>query len=129
MNLLEKAKKYKDGIQIIVDWLGKDGVTVDSERAQNRADICNGVKTGDPCFLNYRETALHKNLGEGIKKLVEIKNDAALRVKGEKSLGQCGLCQCHLAAKVWIPRELITSRTTEGDMSLYPDGCWIKKET
>lgn len=128
MSLLETAKKYAKGIQIVSDWLGAGGVTVGYKTAQNRADICTGRNSDHRCPFNVVEPSAAKIAGESLKKLVEIKNSAQLRVQGEKSLAMCGVCQCHLATKVWVPIHHVRKHTPDAIANMLPIHCWQRKE-
>lgn len=126
--LLDIANKYVKGARIISDWLGAGGVTVDRELAQDRADICSGRNSDHRCPFNVSEPGAAAIAGESLKKLVEIKNDAQLRVQGEKSLGMCGVCNCHISTKVWTPIRHVKKHTTDGIAAALPFHCWQRKE-
>lgn len=126
--LLEIAKKYAKGLQIVSDWLGEGGVTVDHATAQHRADICTGRNSDHRCPFNVVEPGAAKVAGESLKKLVEIKNSSQLRVQGEKSLAMCSACRCHLATKVWVPIRHVKKHTPNAVIAMLPFHCWQRKE-
>jgi hypothetical protein len=128
MSLLEIAKKYDTGAQIIADWLGAGAIPVSQEAGQARADVCRGVATGNPCPYNTFESGFEHLFGESLKKIVEIKNEAKLRVDGEKSLHGCDICGCHLKTKIWTPMQHIRKHTSDDEFRKLPTFCWQRKE-
>ena len=101
MNLFDRVASIDRGVEVISDWLGDGGVTVDKTKAQARANIC--LK----CPQNRSGSKIIACVAEAIKKHVEVKNKLGLRVTGEKSLNECSVCLCCLRLKVWVPIEVI----------------------
>lgn len=129
MNLLQIAEKYQDGKNIMLDWLGDGGAVVPTADAQARADICTGRTSGAPCCHNFPESAVESFIGEALKKIIEIKNEAGLRVQGNKSLGVCSVCKCHLATKVFTPMKHIRKFTSDEEFKKLPGFCWQRTES
>jgi len=127
-DLLQFAKKYTNGAQLVMDWLGSGGKTVSQELAQGRSDVCTGRLSGRPCPENVHESFMAESAGEAIRHLVQIKNDALLRVDGELHLGGCAICKCHMRTKIWTPMEQILKYTEKDEMLTHPIHCWIRKE-
>lgn len=126
MNLLERAKQFKDGAKTILDWLGAGGMCVSQQQAQKRADICISGYNGMPCPFNVDEPIIERTIAAAVKKQVELKNNLALRVVGEKSLHQCRGCGCILRLKVHVPIENLGLE--ENDLQFYPTFCWMVHE-
>lgn len=121
MTLLERARHMKDGVSILLDWLGSDWMPVDKELAQSRADVCL------QCPLNKLQFSLTGEIAMAIKRQMELKKHLSMRVKGEKSLGQCEGCGCYLRLKVWERLERILP--TPEERGNYWDQCWLLKES
>jgi hypothetical protein len=121
MNLIERARQYRDGADTIMEWLGSGAVTVDPATAQRRADIC--LK----CPLNVQESAITEVMASAIRMQVELKNNLQLRVKGEKSLKSCSACGCVTRLKIWIPLKDIMPDPIE--LEKFDERCWLRNET
>lgn len=113
MNL---AEKYAIGATTIMDWLGDGARPVEKELAQSRADICIA------CPHNKAGYSL-ATFAATVKFLMEIKKRERLRVDGEKSLGICEVCGCHIATSIWTPIEHIAQYT-----DTMPEHCWKTAE-
>ncbi len=122
MNLFALASHYYDGIRIVKDWVGEGGHVVSGDKSQERANSCL------PCEFNVKAISLEKETAEAIKKIVELKNHLKLRVNGEKKLGSCAKCSCHLPTKVHTPLEYIMRYTEIEELKKYPEHCWLRKE-
>ena len=120
MNLIERAKQFKEGAQTIMDWLGAGAQKVHPTLAQSRADVCLR------CPLNVKQSAMTEAMADAVKKQVEIKNRLQLRVKGEKSLLSCAACGCVTRLKIWLPIENILPEDQERHK--FDPECWIFKE-
>lgn len=121
-SLLERAKSIADGARVIFDWLGHGGVCVSQEQAQTRADVCAN------CPENKPSDMLTKDVADAIRKHLEVKNRLQLRVNGEKSLQQCGVCLCNLRLKCWVPIDVIRKHMNDGELERFPEHCWQKTE-
>lgn len=128
MSLLDFAKRMGTGTEIVFSWVGSGGNTVTQHEAQLRSDICTGRLSGVACPYNVAENFFTGSAGETVKKLVEIKNGSKLRVRGEKSLGNCAVCKCHLRTKIWTPMEHIRKHTTDDELRELPPICWQRVE-
>jgi hypothetical protein len=124
MNLLE----ITNGAQIIIDWLGAGGKTVSDAQAQTRADICTGRINGRPCEHNVSDSWITGAAGESARKLLSIKNNAQMRVDGEKRLHTCDACSCYLRLKVWTPLDHLLKHTTTEELANLPEFCWQRNE-
>lgn len=128
MSLTDAAKQLGRGSEIICDWLGNDGRTVLYETAQNRADVCTGRISGKACPHNVPENIVAGFVGDSVKRLLEIKNKANLRVQGEKSLRGCDVCGCNLRLKIHVPFAHIKKFTPQEELDRHPEFCWMQKE-
>ena len=95
---------------------------VERSLAQTRADIC--LK----CPLHIKGSAVVGAAAAVIKKALEIKNLANLRVAGEKQLRTCSVCQCEMRLKIWEPRAKILQNTTDEELINFHRDCWIRSE-
>ncbi len=110
------------GVQTLREWLGEDGITVERELAQQRAEVCK------KCPHNTEGNALLGAAAEAVKRHVEFKNKVLLRVDGEKSLGLCDICGCYLKTKIWIPINLIRRHMPAGEWEKFPSPCFQRDE-
>ena len=120
-SLLERAKSFPRGAEIIAGWLGSGANVVDGATAQRRADICLG------CKANVKANLFTETVAEMIKRSVGLKNHLGLRVNGEKKLGECSVCLCSLKTKVHVPGELIQKHKLQGEDELFEIAnpkCW-----
>lgn len=122
MNLPAIYEKYKDGLLIVRDWLGSTEQPVLQGVAQKRANTCL------QCPHN-RPSALTTHAGAMLKRVMEIKNHAQMRVNGEKQLGQCDICLCDNRTKIWTPIDHILNHTDANELAQYPGHCWIWSES
>lgn len=122
MNLIERAKQYANGLEILRDWLGHDGFAVDPARSQGRANICL------QCPHNVSGFSVAESVAIAIRNHVELKNSLELRVEGEKSLHTCEICQCSLRLKVHVPMALIRGHMRPEESGRFPDYCWQRTE-
>lgn len=123
MNLIEMAKQYAGGIQILRDWLGEDACIVDSMHSQRRAIIC------QICPKNRRGWFIPRRVSQAIKKQVALKKNLSLTVLNEKKLKTCKVCRCPVALKIWLPLEYITRYMRADEFAKYPSNCWIVTES
>lgn len=121
MNLIEQAKRYKDGAIILKDWLLGGAEIVDREVAQKRASVCL------LCPLNQDGLRIAESVSAEIRKQVELKKHLQLRVNGEKGLKTCAACLCPLRLKIWIPLALVLPDDEE--RSKLDAKCWLINET
>lgn len=132
MNLLDTAKQIVGGVDTLRDWIGAGGAAVSLEEAERRALICSSGdvdRDGKPaaCRFNVAPNWIQENLTHPvaiqIKRIIEIKNKANLKVSSEDSLNICKCCGCALKTKVWVPMEHIDKHNV---FYKLPDFCWIK---
>jgi hypothetical protein len=121
MTLLEKAYQVVGGVEAITSWLGSGGVVVHQEEAQSRANICLA------CPKNVEVGFTTSAAANAARKILEIKNDSSLRVKGEKQLHKCESCGCVLRLLVWEPQSRVTKHLTAAERSVLPSHCWKLK--
>lgn len=120
MNLIEQAKRYKEGAETLRDWLLGGAEIVDKGVAQNRASVCLS------CPLNQDGLKIAETVSAQIRKQVELKKHLQLRVNGEKQLKTCAACLCPLRLKVWIPLALVLPDDEE--KSKLDARCWLLNE-
>jgi len=121
--LFDRVKAIPRGIETLREWIGdEDGIPVSPELAQKRANIClkcPRLETGG--FVTEIVAA-------AIKRHLEVKNDLGMRVNGEKALGRCGMCQCEMRLKVWVPLSIVRRQLTPEEFSSAPTPCWQTEE-
>ncbi len=120
MNIFQRVAAYANGAQVIKEWLGEGGITVDKELAQKRADIC------ITCPLNVKDWTITDSVASAIRRQIEIKNQLNLRVDGEKSIHSCAACGCATRLKLWIPiRNILPDEAERGN---FDSKCWLLSE-
>lgn len=120
MNLYERACKYIGGSETLLEWT-VDGIVVDQELAQKRADTC--LK----CPMNVKDYPIIEVIGLVIKKQLELKNNLKLRVAGEHGLHSCSVCGCPMRTKIWC--EIKRIMPTEKERTEFHPNCWILSES
>jgi len=121
VNLLEKAQKLAHGAATLAEWIGDGGHTVDRELAQGRADIC--LK----CPKHNNNFSWAEPVANAIKRQMELKNHLMLRVNGERQLHVCGVCECPMRLKIWLPLRRVLPELHE--INDYDPSCWLLNET
>lgn len=121
MNLTDVARRYKDGLETIIEWLGSGGICVDIPIAQERTSIC--LK----CPHNVKGGIIPESVASAIKRQVELKNEIGLRTHGMKDLHTCELCTCFLPLKIFVPLENLGIDEKEA-LESWPHFCWIYTE-
>lgn len=117
-SLLERFKHLPHGAHAIMSWLGAGGIAVDNQTAQARANVC--LK----CDKRIKDEPITGTVADGIRKILELKNKAGLRVMGEKQLGTCGVCRCVLRLKVFEPQAQVEKEITNEERPKFPAYCW-----
>lgn len=111
-------------VQFLLNWKLKGGKLVTQEIANERAAICG------QCHNNLPSSEVRKsccggkgaaNAAVAVARKVIIQNKATT---SDKKLLTCGICQCDLKIKVWIPSEALV---IPEDINAYPTFCFIKK--
>lgn len=122
------VKKTAAGIKVVTEWLGSGLRPVDKALAESRAAVCvECPKNGDPNWLQKLDAIA----AEGVKKLIEIRNDLRLETTHDKKLFTCTSCDCKLSLKVFAPLNHILANTSpEIKAALNQDNpkCWILSE-
>lgn len=122
------VKKTAAGVAIIRDWLGGGLRPVDKALAELRASVCIICpKNTDPNWIQKLDAIA----AEGIKKLIEIKNDLRLETSHDANLHTCSSCDCKLTLKVFAPIEHILANTgpeTKAALNQENPRCWILTE-
>lgn len=124
MNLINRISSYLNALPILLEWT-VSGRVVDEDEAQDRADICTGRKTGNPCPKNKEDFQLAEDIAAFFKQHVELKNKMQLRVQGEKQLYTCAGCGCPLKTKVWLEWRYVKPDAEEKNK--FDQRCWLLK--
>ncbi len=126
MSLLGKLLLDAKGVALLKDWLGEGGEPVPRTQASDRAWICDTCPNNQ--FPNWWEK-VKEAVAAVIRRQLEIKHEAGLRVEAEDRLHLCKQCGCCLKLKVHVPINHIMAHTNKETFYLFPDWCWIVKET
>jgi hypothetical protein len=126
MNLLNEIQHDIVGVAILKDWLGDGGETVSAPRAEARAFVCLNCPWHNPS--NWWTIHFKEPIARAIRRTLEYKNKANLKLSCEDRIGECDKCKCCLRLKAWVPIEHVDAHTNLGDLNEYPDFCWIKRE-
>ena len=121
MSLMNRIASIDRGVEVISNWIGEGATTVTPTLAQKRADICL------QCPQNKDGSKMIEAIAVAIKKHLNVKNQIGLRVKGEKSLKECGVCLCCLRLKVWVPIDYIRRQMMDGEEEMFRTAnqeCW-----
>jgi len=120
-----KIANAKAGIGAIKDWLGDGLSSVDQSVAETRAFVCVA------CPLNQEGDFWQRMEGvaaQGIKLLVEAKNEMKMTTSHDAQLRSCMACDCWNATKVWVPLPHILNNTKPDTYAKLHPSCWIKTE-
>lgn len=125
MSLWDDAKKFS---ATAVEWWGDGGHP--DPRAQDRADVCSGRLTGNPCPHNYQGGwIMPQKVADTVRRWFELKNHLKLRVEGEEKLGHCEICNCGLSLKIHVPRQTTLNHTPDEEYAKLPEWCWMRTES
>lgn len=125
INLLDQVRYMARGSAILLEWT-LDGIVVEQNMAQSRADVCTGRLSGNRCPNNVHYE-FSETVGTAVKRIVALKNRLKLRVHGEKQLLACSACGgCALKAKVW--KELSSILPDDEEREKLNPQCWILAE-
>lgn len=119
------AGVVKSGLQITGSWLGKGGVPVSKDLANQRAEICSTCpKNGRGSWTRYFTVPAAALL----KKEIERRNKMKLSTPFDEKLNVCEVCNCPLHLKVHTPlADIVDNMKPEVRTDLDPR-CWILKE-
>lgn len=120
MNILRRASQLANGVEVIREWLGEDGMVVDQDTAQHRANTC--IK--NKCPANITGFSVATWVAKVIRRHLEVKNQTGLRVHGEKQLHTCKECGCVLRLLIWEPQDRVTRHLSDLEKTKLPDYCW-----
>jgi len=121
MSIAEKARQYRNGIDVLKDWLGDGANPVEKELAQTRANTCL------QCLSHTTHYQFTETIANAVRIQIGLKNKLQLRVDGEKQLHTCSVCGCAMRLKVHVPIEHIALDADE--RKDYPECCWLLKES
>lgn len=107
------------GTKAMGDFIVAGMPLVDKDLAASRAQTCSR------CYFNVPTQGCAPCVGLA-SAILSI--SGANKTPSDASLKSCACCSCSVAAKVWIPAEIINKSTTAEQMHRFPDFCWQKKE-
>lgn len=126
INLLDQVRHMARGAAILLEWT-IDGIVVEQQQAQKRADVCTGRLSGEKCPNNVHYE-FNEQVGNAVRRVVALKNRLKLRVHGEKQLLACSACGgCALKAKVW--KELSSILPDDDERAKLDPKCWLLTES
>lgn len=120
--VVRRVASVAKGSVAIADWLGKGGSPVSQETADLRAAIC------ADCIQNDEGPVLERMVASRVQKFIGLKNDMQLKTPSDDKLKTCGVCDCVLKLKVWMPIAMVLSHTSEEELASFPSNCWIPAE-
>lgn len=122
--VVAKIEKAKAGVGAIMEWLGDGLKPMDAKTANARALICAA------CEFNQEPTGLqaaYEKVADGLKLLMNAKEDMKLATNYDDRLKTCQQCDCALKLKVWAPMEHVKNHTSAKVLATLPNFCWIRK--
>lgn len=108
----------------------KGAKPVTKDEAEGRAAICAGHSPETRCPQNKKGSFKDwfvASVAKGLTELVALMNSQNLTTTRDKDLGTCAACSCPMAAKVWVPLEVIKKHMPAGDVAKLDPRCWITK--
>lgn len=103
-------------MRVVTNFVSQGGKLVDSELANQRADIC----VDCPFNVPIRGCMGCSGIIPRLMKLV-----GGRTTPYDNMLRGCGVCGCQLRAKVHIPAHVMSG---VDDPMLFPDHCWVRQE-
>lgn len=123
--VVEKVRKYTQGIAVLLDWLGTGAKTVPQEQADRRAGVCVTCAKNIPGDWESYFTTM---AAEKIRKQLEVRKEMAIRTAPDDRLSICEACRCVLKLKVWVPIETAARKLTPEMRAELDPKCWILEE-
>jgi hypothetical protein len=117
MNLFQRARLYRDGMRILLDWTHNSGELVAKEVAQARANVCAA------CPKNVKDWPVTEAVAQAIKQHVGLKNSLGVKLDNEDKLMTCSACGCVNSLKVWLPIQFVYP--TEEMKAKLDAKCWL----
>lgn len=119
------VKRTTAGVKLVMDWLGGGMTAVAPDKAEARATVCVACPlNGDPNWIQKLDAVA----AEGVKHLVELKNDLKLQTSHDAALHTCQACDCHLPLKVWAPIDVIRDNMNAETKARLDQKCWVLHE-
>lgn len=103
------------------EWIG-DGRTVPQSEANERSSTC--LDCPKHVIKPVQEIMTSKVAGI-VQRQLEMKAAMKLSVDREPELHTCGICECWLPLKVWLPIE--RAREVTPDWQSFPGNCWLHR--
>lgn len=113
------------GVLTLANWLGDDGVPVETSLSEQRAAVCTG------CPKNVKGDLFSfftKPASELIRRQLEERKALNLSTTQDEQLGICEACGCPLRLKVHVPLGFIKAHMSTDDTAKLDPRCWITKE-
>lgn len=121
----QSVKRTTAGVKLVMDWLGAGLTAVPQELAERRAAVCTVCPlNSDPNWIQKLDAIA----AQGIKHLVETKNELKLHTSQDHKLHTCQACDCHLPLKVFVPFDVIREHLSDETKSKLDPKCWILSE-
>lgn len=123
-NLIEKAKQYFNGLEILTTWIGSGGEVVSQELAQTRTGVCLS------CPYNLPGVEFVEAAAALIKAQLALRHEMGLNTISDDRLHSCSKCSCPLPLKVWVPLAHLKKTTSDFTLMKLKDveNCWIRNE-
>lgn len=114
-----------EGIRTLNEWFGDGGEPVLQSQADSRALVC------AKCPRNKKGNWWDRMKGivaDNIRRHMSVKNRLNLSTVHDPEIGTCGVCDCNLPLKVWVPLNHIKNHTSIITLEEFPADCWVKNE-
>jgi hypothetical protein len=119
------VKRTTAGVKLVMDWLGQGLKPVAAELAEKRAAVCAVCPlNSDPNWIQRLDAIA----AQGIRHLVEVKNDLKLKTSYDEKLHTCQACDCYLKLKPWTPLDVVLSNLGAETKAKLDPNCWILSE-
>jgi hypothetical protein len=104
-------------IRTLASWVGAGNVPVPAEQAAARANVCR------QCPHNLEQHTIERDIGRILRDSEKVRKAIGAVVPDESNLKTCGLCNCYLPLKIWVPLRHLPTDGPE-----FPAHCWIASE-
>jgi hypothetical protein len=120
-----RSREAKDGVAVLVDWLGQGGVPVMPNVAEARAKVCSD------CPLNQKGDLLDffTQAAAGLmRSALGLRETLSFKTSYDSQLNVCSGCGCVLKLKVHVPIQHIEAKMPDGQKEKLDPRCWVLKE-
>lgn len=126
----DAVKKQVTGALVVGDYLLHGSKPIPLSQSQDRADVCTGRLSGNPCPRHVSSWNYNLAAQAVIRSEMEKRDKAARKLVNEDALKVCSVCGCWLPLKVDVPFITIWKYTSDAMFDQFPQDtpCWIAQE-